>query len=130
MVERKHLLKLTLISISAITVGALVGLALNYQTLKDLREEPETLPIPSAPVEEKEEEKIATFSGKIKPSIKPEIASHYLEDESGNEIIFLRSGKIEAGFLGILEGQMVEVVGTIEENGEGQKVLEVDEVHL
>jgi len=131
--EKNHLLKLSLISIAAITVGALIGLALNYQTLKKLREEPKPLPTPpSSEVgeEEKEEEKIATFSGKIKPSTRPEIAANYLEDDAGNLLIFLKSGKVESGFLQLLEGQAVEVVGTVKESSNGQRVLEVDEVHL
>jgi hypothetical protein len=104
---------------------------LNYQTIKEVREEPST-PVPSDQVEEeKPEEKIATYSGKIKPSLQPEIAAHYLEDENGQTIIFLRSGKIESGFLEVLEGQMVEVMGKIVKTSEnGQEVLEVDEVHL
>lgn len=133
MLEKNHLLKLSLISIAAITVGALIGLALNYQTLKKLREEPKPLPTPpSSEVgeEEKEEEKIATFSGKIKPSTRPEIAANYLEDDAGNLLIFLKSGKVESGFLQLLEGQAVEVVGTVKESSNGQRVLEVDEVHL
>ncbi len=128
MLEKKHLLKLGLVSLAAIAIGAVVGLVLNYQTIQKLRSEPveTTLPV----VEEEAQEKIATYSGKIKPSIQPEIAAHYLEGDDGEIIVFLKSGKIESGFLEMLEGQMVEVVGTIEENNEGQKVMEVDEVHL
>jgi len=133
MLEKKNILKLALISVAAVTVGAAIGLALNYRTLKKLREE--TLPLSNSPSskveeEEKEEEKIATFSGKIKPSTRPEIAADYLEDESGNILVFLRGGKVETGFLQLLEGQAVEVVGAVEETKEGQKVMEVDEVHL
>ncbi len=131
-ISKKHFLKLALISLVAVAVGAVVGLALNYKTLKELREEQKASEVSSvspSPTEEPEE-KVATFSGKIKPSVKPEIAAHYLEDDEGNIIVFLKSGKIESGFLGILEGQAVEVVGTVEEGSEGQKVLEVDEVHL
>jgi len=127
--EKKKLLKLSLTSVVAIVIGAFVGLVLNYQVIKDLRSEPVKVSLPVAEKEE-EQEKVATFSGKIKPSVKPEIAAHYLEDDEGNIIVFLKSGKIESGFLGILEGQAVEVVGTVEEGSEGQKVLEVDEVHL
>jgi len=129
-VKRKFL-KLTLVSLAAVTVGAVVGLALNYQTLKKLREEPKPLPSPpSSEVKEKEEENIATYSGKIKPSTQPEIAANYLEDDSGNLLVFLKGGKVESGFLQLLEGQRVEVVGAVKESSDGQKVLEVDEVHL
>ena len=130
MLEKKHFLKLVLISVAAIVVGAVVGLILNYQNIKELREGPSAPSIPLSQVEEKQE-KIATYSGKIKPSIRPEIAAHYLEDDNGEIIVFLKSGKIESGFLGILEGQTVEVVGEIVETMEdGQEVLKVDEVHL
>jgi len=128
--SKKKLLKLGLISVAFMTVGAFVGLVLNYQTIKELREGPSVPPTPSSQVEE-EKEKIATYSGKIKPSIRPEIAAHYLEDEEGNIIIFLQSGKIESGFLEMLEGQMVEVVGTVKKTVEGgQAVMEVTEVRL
>jgi len=133
MLTKKQLLRLGLVSVAAIAVGAAIGFALNYQTLKKLREEPKPLPTPpSSEVEEeeKEEEKIATFSGKIKPSTQPEVAADYLEDDAGNLLIFLKSGKVESGFLQLLEGQAVEVVGTVGETKEGQKVMEVDEVHL
>ena len=131
MLDKRHFLKLALISVAAVAIGALVGLILNYQTIKELREEPKAPPVPSSQVEEKEEEKIATYSGRIKPSIQPEIAAHYLEGKDGEIIVFLKSGKIESGFLGILEGQTVEVVGEIVETMEdGQEVLKVDEVHL
>lgn len=116
---------------ATIAAGAVIGLVLNYQTIKELREGPEAPPVPSSQVEEeKKEEKIATYSGTIKPSIQPEIAAHYLEDDSGKVIVFLKSGKIESGFLGMLEGQTVEVVGAVEEDDKGQMVMEVDEVHL
>jgi len=127
---KSQILRLGLISIVTITVGIVIGLILNYQTIKELREEPAMPSMSSSQIEEKKE-KIATYSGKIKPSIRPEIAAHYLEDDNGEIIVFLKSGKIESGFLGILEGQTVEVVGEIIETKEdGQRVLEVDEVHL
>ena len=126
--EMTNFLKLALVSVTAIAIGALIVLILNYQTLKELRSPDATHQSPVA-VEEEEEEKIATYSGKIKPSIRPEIAAHYLEDDAGKIIVFLKSGKIESGFLEMLEGQMVEVVGEITKTG-GQEVLEVDEVHL
>jgi len=124
--DKKKLLKLGLISIAFIIVGAVVGLVLNYQALREIRSEPVEVTLPV--VEEEREEKIATYSGKIKPSIRPEIAAHYLEDDEGEIIVFLKSGKIESGFLGILEGQTVEVVGELV--GGDQEVLKVDEVHL
>jgi len=134
MFSKTHLLKLALISVAAIAVGALVGLALNYQTLKEIREGPQSLPdnlsLLEGGKEKKPQEKIATYSGKIKPSLEPEVASHYLEDDGGNMIIFLKSGKIDSGFLGLLEGQTVEVVGAVKESSDGQKILEVNEVHL
>ena len=129
MPSKKKLLKLGLISVAFMTVGAFVGLVLNYRTLKELRSS-NVAHQPPVVVEE-EKEKIATYSGKIKPSIRPEIAAHYLEDEEGNIIIFLQSGKIESGFLEMLEGQMVEVVGTVKKTVEGgQAVMEVTEVRL
>ncbi len=126
---KSQILRLGLISVATITAGIVIGLILNYRTLKELRST-ETETTPSVVKEEQSQEKIATYSGKIKPSIRPEIASHYLEDDSGNIIVFLKSGKIESGFLGILEGQTVEVAGTVAENEEGQKIMEVEEVHL
>ncbi len=128
MLEKKHLLKLGLISLAAITVGAFVGLVLNYQTLKKLRSEPAE---PAPPVvEEKEEEKIATFSGKIKP-LGPSIymeGTHFLEDEKGETILLLESSKIDLGFL---EGQTVEVEGRLKKAVEGgQKILEVEKVRF
>lgn len=120
---------MVLISTAFVTTGALIGLVLNYRTLRELRSET-VEGVPSV-VEEEEKEKIATYSGKIKPSIQKEVAAHYLEDDEGNIIVFLQSGKIESGFLEMLEGQMVEVVGEIVKTVEGgQAVLEVDEVHL
>jgi len=126
--SKKKLLKLGLISVAFVIVGTVVGLILNYQTIKNLRSEPveATLPV----VEEAPQEKVATYSGKIKPSIRPEIAAHYLEGDNGEIIIFLKSGEIESGFLEMLEGQMVEVVGLPASSQGGQEVLEVDEVHL
>ncbi len=127
--EKKHFLKLALISVAAIAIGAGTVLALNYKTLKNLQRVPEPATVAPAEEEEEQQEKIATYSGKIKPSIRPEIAAHYLEDDEGEIIVFLKSGKIESGFLEMLEGQLVEVVGEITKTG-GQEVLEVDGVHL
>ena len=130
MLGKKKLLKLGLISVAFITVGALVGLILNYRTLKELRSE-QFEPAPSVVAVEEDSEKITTYLGKIKPSIRPEIAAHYLEDDEGEMIVFLKSGKIESGFLEMLEGQAVEVVGTVKKTVAGdQTVMEVDEVHL
>ena len=131
-ISKKQLLKLGMISAVAIALGALVGLVLNYETLKNLQKPSEVSSVPVTLVEEEErQEKIATYSGKIKPSIRPEIAAHYLESAEGEIIIFLKSGKIESGFLEMLEGQAVEVAGEIvETTKDGQEVLEVDEVHL
>jgi len=131
--SKKKLLKLGLVSIAAITIGAIIGLVFNYQTIRELREGPKEPPPTSSSSqvkEEKAQEKIATYSGKIKPSLEPEIAAHYLEGSDGKITIFLKSGEIESGFLGIIEGQTVEVVGRVETLGGGQEVLEVDEVRL
>ena len=90
---------------------------------------PEELEI--APSEEEEKEKIATYSGKIKPSGKLfEGADHYLEDENGNMECLLRSGKIDLDFI---EGQSVEVEGKIEYIVEGDQqfpILEVEKVRF
>ena len=126
---KKQLLKLGLVSMAAITVGVAIGLALNYQTLRELRERPK--PLPASPTQvEKEEEKIATFSGKIKP-LGPSIymeGTHFLEDEDGKMITLLESSEIDLSFL---EGQTVEVEGKVRKAIEGeQMVLEVEKVRF
>ena len=127
-VNKKTILRLALISIAFITIGAVVGLVLNYQTLKELRSS-DVARQPPVAVEEEEQEKIATYSGTIKPSA-PALYSegtHYLEDADGEMIVLLESPKID---LSLIEGWEVEVEGTIEETEEGQKLLEVTEVRL
>lgn len=113
---------------AAITFGAVVGLALNYQTLKELRS-PKVEPVPPAVVEE-EEEKIATYSGTIKPSA-PSLYSegtHFLEDENGEIVALLKSAKIDLSFI---EGQTVEVEGRVKKTVEGeQMILDVEKVRF
>jgi hypothetical protein len=125
MVEKKHLLKLSLISVAAITAGAVIGLVLNYQAIKEARLEEST-----PPLEETEEPKIATYSGTIKPleaSIYME-GTHFLEDGAGKIITLLKSRKIDLTFL---EGQAVEVEGKLSEAVEGgQTILEVEKVRF
>lgn len=125
MVEKRHLLKLGLVSIAAITAGAAVGLVLNYQTLTESRPEENT-----PPMEEIEVPKIATYSGTIKP-LGPSIymeGTHFLEDSAGKIITLLKSQKIDLMFL---EGQTVEVEGNLSKAVEGgQTVLEVEKVRF
>ena len=125
--SNRPLLKLVFIAVVCVILGGIVGLVLNYQTLKELRsEEIET----ALPVVAEEEEKIATYSGTIKPSVYSK-GTHYLEDDGGSVIVLLKGGEIESGFLELLEGRRVEVVGRIEEAvEEGFDLLEVNEVHL
>ena len=73
--SNRPLLKLVFIAVVCVILGVIVGLVLNYQTLKELRsEEIET----ALPVIAEEEEKIATYSGTIKPSVYSK-GTHYLE---------------------------------------------------
>jgi len=125
--SKKPLLRLAFVSIVCVTLGVVVGLVLNYQTLKKLRSE-DIEPAPPVVVEEKEEEKIATYSGTIKPAGKlyPQ-ATHYLENENGEMILLLESPKID---LGLIEGWEVEVEGTVENTEEGRLLMEVSEVRL
>jgi len=127
--DKKKILKLILISVAFITVGVVVGLGLNYKTLKELRsaEREATLPV----VEEESEEKIATHSGTIKPAGKLfKAADHYLEDENGNIKALLKGGKIDLNFV---EGQSVEVEGEVGYVVEGDQqflILEVLKVRF
>ena len=127
--NKKQLLKLGLISVAAISIGALVGLVLNYGTLKERRSGGE-VSTPPSPIEEEEQEKIATYSGTIKPSA-PSIymeGTHYLEGADGGVIVLLESPKID---LGLIEGWEVEVEGTVKKTVEGdQTIMEVAEVRL
>jgi len=127
--NKKSVVRLGLVAVVALTVGAIIGLVLNYQTLRELRKEPTPPPPPEPPIR-REREKIATFSGTIKPlasSIHME-GTHFLEDENGEMITLLKSSKIDLSFL---EGQTVEVEGRIKKAVEGeQTVLEVEKVRF
>ena len=126
---KKPLLRLAFVSIVCVIFGAVVGLGLNYKTLKELRSD-QVEPAPSV-VEEEEQEKIATYSGTIKPAGKLfEGADHYLEDENGNMKTLLKGGKIDLSFV---EGQSVEVEGKLKYIVEGDQqlpVLEVEKVRF
>ena len=126
---KAQILRMALISVAAIVAGAVIGLGLNYKTLKELRSE-QAAPVPSI-VEEEGQEKIATHSGTIKPAGKLfKAADHYLEDENGNIKALLKGGKIDLSFV---EGQSVEVEGKVEYVVEGDQqflVLEVLKVRF
>ena len=117
-------MRLVFLSIICIVAGVAAGLILNYQTVKELRsaEIEATLPV----VVEEEQEKIATYSGTIKPSVYSK-GTHYLEDAGGEVIVLLESPKID---LALIEGWEVEVEGTVENTEEGQLLMKVAEVRL
>ncbi len=124
--DKKKILKLILISVAFVAVGVVIGLVLNYKTLKELRSE-QNAPVPSVVVEEEgSQEKIATYSGTIKPSIYSK-GKHYLEGAGGEVIVLLESPKID---LALIEGWEVEVEGTVEDTKEGQLLMKVAEVRL
>lgn len=134
MSNSKSFLKITLVSALFLTVGAVLGLVLNYQTLRELRSG--NAPDSSSQLEENEEEaapKIATYSGTLKPlgqSIYMQ-GSHFLENEAGEMVILLEGGKVTPEFLQLLEGQTIEVEGVVEDAVEGgQKVLRIERIVL
>ncbi len=122
--SNKPFLKLVVISAVCVGLGAAVGLGLNYKTLRELRSE-QVAPVSSV-VAEEEQEKIATYSGTIKPSVYLK-GTHYLESADGEVIVLLESPKID---LALIEGWEVEVEGTVKNTEEGQLLMKVAEVRL
>lgn len=124
--SKRPFLRLVLTSIICIVVGGVAGLILNYQTVKELRSAESEATLPVVEEEEGSQEKIATYSGTIKPSVYSK-GAHYLEDDDGEVIVLLESPKID---LALIEGWEVEVEGTVENTEEGQLLMKVAEVRL